>query len=42
MTKRLAPYDAIDRNADSAFGLLVVSAFGRGHRLGTDRRVRQG
>jgi hypothetical protein len=33
--------DAIDRNADSAFGLAVVSANG-GRRLETDRRHRQG
>jgi hypothetical protein len=42
MTKRQPRYDAIDRNADKAFGLLVVSASDRGHRLGTDRRHRQG
>lgn len=41
MTKRQPRYDAIDRNALRAFGLLVVSAI-RGHRLETDRRHRQG
>ena len=41
MTKRQPRYDSTDRNADQAFGWLVVSA-SRGHRLETDRRHRQG
>jgi hypothetical protein len=41
MTKLQRRYDAIDRNADQAFGVLVVSANDRGRRLGTDRRHRQ-
>jgi hypothetical protein len=40
MTKLQPPYDAIDRNALSAFGLIGVSANERGRRLGTDRRHR--
>ena len=42
MTKRQPRYDAIDRSAFSALGLDVVSGSRRGHRLGTDRRYRQG
>jgi hypothetical protein len=42
MTKRQPRLDAIDRNALEAFGMSVVSADVRGHRLGTDRRYRQG
>lgn len=42
MTKLQPRNDAIDRNADQAFGLVGVSAEARGHRLGTDRRQRQG
>jgi hypothetical protein len=42
MTARLAQSDAIDRNARWELGLFVVSAVARGHRLGTDRRHRQG
>jgi hypothetical protein len=42
MTKRQPQHDAIDRNALEAFGLSVVSAFDRGHRLRTDRRYRKG
>jgi hypothetical protein len=42
MTKRQPRFDAIDRNALPAFGVSVVSADVRGHRLGTDRRHRQG
>jgi len=42
MTKLQPRYDAIDPNADLAFDLAVVSATLRGHRLGTDRRHRQG
>jgi hypothetical protein len=41
MTRRQPQTDAIDRNAFWAFGLSVVSANARGHRLGTDRRHRQ-
>ena len=33
---------AIDRHADVAFGSFVVSGNGRGRRLETDRRHRQG
>lgn len=42
MTRRQPRTDAIDRNAPWAFGLLVVFANDRGHRLETDRRHRQG
>jgi hypothetical protein len=42
MTERQPRYDAINRDALWAFGLSVVSADPRGHRLGTDRRIRQG
>ena len=42
MTKRQPRTDALDRNARGAFGLSVVSASERGHRLETDRRHRQG
>lgn len=42
MTKHQPRLDAIDRNARWAFGVSVVSAAVRGHRLGTDRRYRQG
>ena len=42
MTKLQPRYDAIDRNADSAFGLSGVAAVVRGRRLETDRRPRQG
>ena len=42
MTKLQPRYDAIDRNAHSAYGLSGVSGNRRGRRLGTDRRHRQG
>ena len=42
MTKLQPRYDAIDRNALLAFGLSGVSSNGRGRRLETDRRHRQG
>jgi hypothetical protein len=42
MTKLQPRYDAIDPSADQAFGLSGVSGNGRGRRLGTDRRHRQG
>jgi hypothetical protein len=41
MTKLQPRYDAIDRNALPAFGVLVVSAIDRGRRLRTDRKHRQ-
>jgi hypothetical protein len=41
MTKLQRGNDAIDRNADLAFGLLVASANERGRRPETDRRHRQ-
>jgi hypothetical protein len=42
MTECQPRLDAIDRNAFWAFGVSVVSADVRGHRLGIDRRYRQG
>ena len=41
MTELQPLYDAIDRQADLAFGSFVVSGNGRGLRLETDRRHRQ-
>ena len=42
MIKRQPRTDATGCNALPAFGLSVVPADDRGHRLGTDRRRRQG
>ena len=42
MNKQLARYDANDRNAIEAFGLLVVPAMQRGHRPESDRSTSTG
>ena len=42
MTKLQPRHDAIDRNAMLTFGSFDVSGCGRGLRLETDRRQRQG
>jgi hypothetical protein len=42
MIKELTRYDANDRNALEAFGLIVVSAKQRGHRPESDRSTSTG
>jgi hypothetical protein len=42
MTERQPRYEAIDRNARLAFGVVGVSAEARGRRLGSVRRHPQG